>query len=79
MIKAEQLCNLQTSESVINKYRTSALLPSFWLLYNQGEFMQVHESALITSSNKVMLLKQDSETNTASQWPQYSSDKTKIT
>lgn len=67
LIKAEHLHNLQASESMVNKYSTNALLPSFWLLYNQWVFMQVCESALITSSNTVILLKQSSETNTASQ------------
>lgn len=66
LIKAERLHNLQASESVINKYSTNALLPSSWLLYNQWALMQVCESALITSSNKAILPKQNSETNTAS-------------
>lgn len=67
LIMAEHLHNLQASESMIKKYSTNALFPSFWLLYNQWVFMQVCESALITSSKKLILLKQNSETNTASQ------------
>lgn len=67
LIMAEHLHNLQASESMINKYSINVLFPSFWLLYNQWVFMQVCESALITSSKKLILLKQNSETNTASQ------------
>lgn len=67
LVMAEHLHNLQASESMINKYSTNALFPSFWLLYNQWVFMQVCESALITSRKKLILLKQNSETNTASQ------------
>lgn len=57
-VKAECVHNLQASESMTNKCGTNALPPSFWLLYNQRVFMQVCESALIMSSNKVILLKQ---------------------
>lgn len=66
-INAEHLHNLQASKSVINKYSTDALLFSCWLLHNQWVFVQACERSFITSSNKVILVKQISEANTASQ------------
>lgn len=52
LIKAERLHNLQASESMINKSRTNALLPSLWSLYNQGylcRFVRAPWSPLVTS------------------------------
>lgn len=66
-INTEHLHNLQASKSVINKYSTDALLFLCWLLHNQWVFVQACERSFITSSNKVILVKQISEANTASQ------------
>lgn len=52
LIKAEYFHNLQTSESMINKYNIDTLVLSFGLLYNQWvfiyKFVRVHSSPLVT-------------------------------
>lgn len=66
-IKAGSPHNLQPGEAVGEGVEVAPLLPSWWLC---GPWVstQLCESPLITtSSNKVTLLKQNAETNTASQ------------